>query len=158
MKTRFYGGDGTIHGSTELDVETRDGKVVAVWFRCAALPFKQVEVDAERAKEMRRMYADGAMPRVRGLQLEDQPALDITSVIKAGVAIRDSAERVYAFCPECDWTYGGVEVESWRAGLRCMNSAAPDCGGMLNFVAVSSSVEIEHISLDSLPDFEVAHV
>jgi hypothetical protein len=68
---RFYGDGGTIHGNTEFDVETYDGEVVAVWFRCAALPFKQTEVDASRAKEMRRMYLDGAMPRVHGLQLSD---------------------------------------------------------------------------------------
>jgi len=54
--TRYYGGDGTIHGTTELDVETRDGKVVAVWFRCIALPFRQTEIDKSRADEMTRMY------------------------------------------------------------------------------------------------------
>lgn len=50
--SRYYGDGGTIHSSGELDVETHNGKVVAVWFRCATLPFKQVEVGNDRAKEM----------------------------------------------------------------------------------------------------------
>lgn len=48
----FYGGDGTIHSTTYVDVETHKGKVVAVWFRCSQLPFLQTEVDADRAAEM----------------------------------------------------------------------------------------------------------
>jgi hypothetical protein len=39
----FYGGDGTIHGTTHLDVETRNGVVVAVWYRCQMLAFEQHE-------------------------------------------------------------------------------------------------------------------
>lgn len=46
---RFYGDGNTIHSTGHLDVETRDGKVVAVWFRCQMLPFKQAEVGASRA-------------------------------------------------------------------------------------------------------------
>lgn len=49
---RFYGDGGTIHHSSEVDVETHDGKVVAVWFRCQPLPFRQARVRAERAAEM----------------------------------------------------------------------------------------------------------
>lgn len=55
---RYYGDGGTIHGSTELDVETDDiGNVVAVWFRCQMLPFEQRRVDSGRASEMRNAYA-----------------------------------------------------------------------------------------------------
>lgn len=44
----------TIHGSERLDVEVDDkGKVVAVWFRCACLPFHQVQVGYSRAADMR---------------------------------------------------------------------------------------------------------
>ena len=54
-----YGHDKTIHGTTHLDVEVRDGRVVAVWFRCMALPFVQHNTNLDRALEMDRMYADG---------------------------------------------------------------------------------------------------
>lgn len=45
-RRRFYGGGGTIHRSTELDVGVdREGNVVAVWYRCQSLPFKQYDAD-----------------------------------------------------------------------------------------------------------------
>ena len=66
--TRYYGGNGTIHGTTELDVETRDGKVVSVWFRCCLLPFRQTEVDKSRADEMTQAYKqEGVVPRMDGV-------------------------------------------------------------------------------------------
>jgi hypothetical protein len=38
----FYGGDGTWHQTGTVDVQLdEDGNVVAVWFRCRTLPFKQ---------------------------------------------------------------------------------------------------------------------
>ena len=53
---RHYGDDNTIHDTGYLDVETdKHGLVVAVWFRCQPLPFKQTHVDRERAKEMETM-------------------------------------------------------------------------------------------------------
>lgn len=55
--SRFYGNGGTIHNTNHLDIETRNGEVVAVWFRCATLPFEQVEVNEQRAKEMRQCKA-----------------------------------------------------------------------------------------------------
>lgn len=58
----------TIHQTTELDVETHDGKVVSVWFRCAALPFKQIEVDDHRAKEMQDMMHD--LPELCAVDIE----------------------------------------------------------------------------------------
>ena len=54
----IYGHDKTIHGTTHLDVETKDGEVVSVWFRCMGLPFVQHEVAAERADEMKKMSAE----------------------------------------------------------------------------------------------------
>lgn len=50
---RFYGDGGTIHDTTFVDVETHQGEVVAVWFRCQMLPFKQTDVKINRAIEMR---------------------------------------------------------------------------------------------------------
>lgn len=56
---RYYGSDMTIHQTPGLDVETdADGSVVAVWFRCQPLPFKQSHANASRAMNMRRMYSD----------------------------------------------------------------------------------------------------
>ena len=53
----IYGHDKTIHGTKHVNVELdKNGKVVAVWFRCRCLPFDQTVVDDERAAEMRAMY------------------------------------------------------------------------------------------------------
>jgi hypothetical protein len=50
---RLYGGGYAHHDVTYLRVETdRSGTVVAVWFRCFRLPFVQVTVGNDRAKEM----------------------------------------------------------------------------------------------------------
>lgn len=51
-RPRYYGGDGTIHATRHLDVEVCDGRVVAVWFRCQMLPFRQRDVESQRAAEM----------------------------------------------------------------------------------------------------------
>lgn len=49
-----YGGSGTIHQNGALDVEVApDGTVVAIWFRCAQLPFNVSHVGKERAASMR---------------------------------------------------------------------------------------------------------
>jgi len=52
-----YGDDKTIHGTEHVNVETRDGKVVSVWFRCMMLPFEQVEVGDKRAADMLSHYS-----------------------------------------------------------------------------------------------------
>ncbi|MGH9933231.1 MAG: hypothetical protein ACREA9_28950 [Pyrinomonadaceae bacterium] len=56
-----------------LDVEVDcNGKVVAVWFRCCALPFEQHDVDVERAKEMRLMSANLNFElELHGVELKD---------------------------------------------------------------------------------------
>ena len=48
----MYGGDKTIHQSEHVDVEVHNGKVVAVWFRCLPLKFRQADVGPKRAAEM----------------------------------------------------------------------------------------------------------
>lgn len=51
--SRYYGDGGTWHTTTHLDVEVDEsGRVVAVWYRCQMLPFKQRTVGDERAIEM----------------------------------------------------------------------------------------------------------
>jgi hypothetical protein len=66
----FYGGDKTFHRTGWLDIETRNGEVVAVWFRCAMLPFRQTEVDKHRAKDMKSV---GAMnENIRGIEFEPE--------------------------------------------------------------------------------------
>ena len=68
----MYGYGGTIHSSKEVNVELDNkGKVVAVWFRCAALPFTQTVVDAQRAMEMDVMYD-------KGKYIPDILAMDLT--------------------------------------------------------------------------------
>lgn len=69
--TRYYGGSDTIHQTGEINVEIHDGEVVAVWFRCAALPFTVSDHGADRAAEMKRMYAEAGLPRIVGLELRD---------------------------------------------------------------------------------------
>lgn len=66
--SRYYGDGGTIHGTRHLHVETRNGKVVAVWFRCQVLPFQQVEVSQSRAREMGSM---AHLPEITGVEVRD---------------------------------------------------------------------------------------
>lgn len=69
--TRYYGDGGTIHHSMHLDVETDgDGNVVAVWFRCQPLPFRQSQADPNRAEEMTRMY-EGFHTELHGVEVKD---------------------------------------------------------------------------------------
>jgi hypothetical protein len=71
-----YGHDRTIHWTTKLDIETTtDGKVVAVWFRCLALPFEQFRVSEDRAVEMERMYANSDFlqnAQITGIDYEEK--------------------------------------------------------------------------------------
>lgn len=70
--TRFYGDGGTVHSSTELDIEVSPmGFVVAVWFRCQPLPFKVADVDHMRAQEMNRMYEDHPASGLHGVVVEN---------------------------------------------------------------------------------------
>jgi hypothetical protein len=64
---RYYGNGGTVHPGSQLDVEIHNGHVVAVWFRCQALPFQQVDVDAFRAAEMEHVPA----PQLTGVEVLD---------------------------------------------------------------------------------------
>jgi hypothetical protein len=64
---RFYGGSDTLHRSEILNVEVDpDGRVCAVWYRCQMLPFRQADVPAERADEMR---ATPGAPRLVGVRV-----------------------------------------------------------------------------------------
>jgi hypothetical protein len=68
---RFYGDDETIHRTTVIDVETFNGEVVSVWFRCQPIAFHQTEVDEPRARSMRAMWS----PMITGVQVSnDQPS------------------------------------------------------------------------------------
>lgn len=68
--SRYYGDGGTIHHSGHLDVETYEGKVVAVWFRCQMLPFEQHDVKADRAAQMTRAAED--LPGLTGVEIRDR--------------------------------------------------------------------------------------
>ena len=69
----YYGDDRTIHTTKYLDIETdAGGNVVAVWFRCVSLPFKQVKVDENRADQMRSMYQaykGDVYPKIEAIKL-----------------------------------------------------------------------------------------
>lgn len=67
---RYYGDGGTIHAATRLDVETYNGAVVAVWFRCQQLPFSQTEATAQRATQMQAM---SGLPLLTGVEVLDPP-------------------------------------------------------------------------------------
>ena len=63
----IYGRKNTIHKTEFLNVEVdKKGKVVAVWFRCRALPFVQSVADKNRAEEMTTMYSntDAILPLI----------------------------------------------------------------------------------------------
>jgi hypothetical protein len=70
LDVRYYGGSGTIHQTGHVDVETSNGKVVAVWFRCCMLPFRQTEVEALRKHEMEDAYLRGDIPKLHGVEVE----------------------------------------------------------------------------------------
>lgn len=61
---RYYGSDMTIHDGGQVDVEMDPllGKVVAVWFRCQPLQFKESRATIARSNEMQRMYKNGNVP------------------------------------------------------------------------------------------------
>lgn len=67
--SRYYGNGGTIYSTGYLQVESHENEVVAVWFRCQMIPFKQVEVDAERAAEMRHAHPIGT--QLTGVEVLD---------------------------------------------------------------------------------------
>ena len=69
-----YGDDRTIHGTEYVDVETFGGKVVAVWFRCMPVPFKQAKADTRRASDMEEMYRGKIMP-VKAVVFKGQPGV-----------------------------------------------------------------------------------
>lgn len=68
--SRYYGDGGTWHTTTRLDVEVDEhGRVVAVWYRCQMLPFRQSTVSHERAAEM---DAAGPVPvKLTGVEVLD---------------------------------------------------------------------------------------
>lgn len=71
----IYGHDKTIHRTETVDVEIdpTTGEVVAVWFRCALLPFSQSQVSRSRADDMRAAYKHP--PRgIVAIEFADDPA------------------------------------------------------------------------------------
>jgi hypothetical protein len=73
--SRYYGGTGTIHSTTHVDIEVGPGgTVVSCWYRCQMLPFQVTSVSAARALEMRSAYAspDNA-GKITGVEVQDLP-------------------------------------------------------------------------------------
>ena len=51
--SRYYGDGGTIHSTNALDIDTdAGGNVIAVWFRCQLLAFRQVRCSEHRTQEL----------------------------------------------------------------------------------------------------------
>lgn len=66
-----YGHDKTIHRTGHLDVEVDvSGKVVAVWFRCLRLPFKEVPADIWRALEVEKAYREDPGPTIVAIEVD----------------------------------------------------------------------------------------
>lgn len=62
----FYGGDKTWHDTGTIDVQLNDaGQVVAVWFRCRMLPFK------ESRKYTRNSVPQQGEGSIKGIVFED---------------------------------------------------------------------------------------
>jgi hypothetical protein len=65
-----YGDEGTIHQTGHLNIELdKHGRVVAVWFRCAMLPFTQTTVEWDRVKDMRHIYDRCTLARIAAIDL-----------------------------------------------------------------------------------------
>lgn len=72
-KKFIYGRNNTIHSTKFLHIETDwKGQVVSVWFRCLALPFKQVKVNRQRANEMREAYKKDMKIDIIGIEIKEQ--------------------------------------------------------------------------------------
>jgi hypothetical protein len=72
--SRIYGRNDTFHRTKKLNIEVnRNGDVVAVWFRCAMIPFDVTVVDDERAADMGGAYTDPRCPisKLIAVELED---------------------------------------------------------------------------------------
>jgi hypothetical protein len=66
-----YGGGYAHRDVTYLHVETdRGGTVVAVWFRCFRLPFIQVTVPEDRAKEMLAGHREVSSTLLTGVEVD----------------------------------------------------------------------------------------
>lgn len=63
---------GTIHQTGHLDIETHDGKVIAVWFRCRTLPFQQHETGYQRFSDLKQMGQPSI--QITGINFEDVDA------------------------------------------------------------------------------------
>lgn len=57
-----YGYNKTWHRTHQINVETHEGRVVAVWFRCMVLPFTVSDCGETRAIEMDKLYGEPEGP------------------------------------------------------------------------------------------------
>lgn len=67
--SRYYGDGGTIHRTGHLSIETYQGRVISVWFRCQQLPFQVHEVDSGRVVEM--AGSDAHRTRITGVEVRE---------------------------------------------------------------------------------------
>lgn len=70
-QVRVYGHSGTIHSSEQLDIEVNaNGTVIAVWFRCQQLPFKQSYANGSRAANAK--VPNPRLPRLVAVEVIDR--------------------------------------------------------------------------------------
>jgi hypothetical protein len=68
---RYYGDGGTIHSTTNVNVEIdSSGNVVSCWFRCQMLPFDVTVVGDARADEMRQAFSQ-PLGELTGVEIRD---------------------------------------------------------------------------------------
>lgn len=94
--TMIYGHDRTIHRTHHLNVEVGpDGRVVAVWFRCLALPFTEHRIDAARAADMDELQADGHLPEVHAVHVNRDPGSMVDSADLQQPRTEGMVQRAY---------------------------------------------------------------
>ena len=73
MKTFTYGKTNTIHRTklVNIEVDSKTGEVVSVWFRCLALPFDVTKVNKSRSSEMKNMYKNNSIADINAIEVID---------------------------------------------------------------------------------------
>jgi hypothetical protein len=100
-----YGDDGTVQRTGVLNVELdRHGRVVAVWFRCALLPFEQRTVEWERVKHLRTIYDAAVLPAITAIDLmRHAPPAGTPCTPGKTIQWRPGPQAPSAFWKTVDW-------------------------------------------------------
>lgn len=100
----IYGHDKTIHQTRHLDVETdTQGQVIAVWFRCLRLPFRQSWVQPPRALAVRAGYEANERHNLLAVEVDGEAAASSDGPISATICPEHVGTEYAAQlpCPVC---------------------------------------------------------